>query len=81
MSNKSGNSKRQRAHKISKGEQGATKHPLSELEKALLDKGLAQRVTPINGKPWRGVAFVGEPYDAKQAAENRRLYPHLFEGD
>jgi hypothetical protein len=45
MSNGRGKHKsrgRRRAHKVSAGINGATKHPLSEVEKALLGKGRVQ---------------------------------------
>lgn len=79
MSNQKSNSKRQRAHKVSRGENGATRHRLSELEKVLIGKGIAESLRPIPClRPWRGASGFSEPFDARQAAENRLLYPHLF---
>lgn len=63
------NRKRQRPHKVSKGENGASKHPLSTLAKALLGKGLVQSTkhVPIK-KNWPGTFFVDNPFDPEQAA-------------
>lgn len=36
-------SKKKRTHKVSKGEHGSTKTPLTEVEKALLGKGVIDR--------------------------------------
>lgn len=79
-------SKKKRAHKVSRGEHGATKHPLTEIEKALADKGVMDREeryqqrNPIT--PWKGATepFKNGPFDRAQVEENRRLYPHLFGG-
>lgn len=82
MSNQKSNAKRQRAHKISEGKHGATHHPLSEVEKVLLNKGQMQTVRHVEYRtPWRGVGNAAEPFNPKQVVENRRLYPHLFMED
>lgn len=82
MSQKSGNSKKQRTHKISSGIHGATKHPLGAVEKVLLNKGQMQTIRHVPVvKNWRGVGVVSEPWNARNVAENRRLYPHLFMED
>ena len=76
------NRKKQRTPKKSKGVHGQRRHPLSGLERALLGKGLIQAHQPIPiHNPWRGVSHVTVPYDAAQVAENRKLYPHLFQGE
>lgn len=69
-----------RAHKVSKGIHGATKHPLSEQEKALLGKGVVQAYEPTFVlHPWRGSREETYPlFDKEQAEENRINYPHLF---
>lgn len=85
MSNARGKHKsrnRRRAKKTSKGIGGAVRAQLSEVGKALLGKGMVDSLEPTEMKSaWRGVATVREPYDARQAAENRTLYPHLFSED
>lgn len=74
--------KKKRQHKISQGLHGATRHPLSAVEKVLLDKGQIQSIRHVNClRPWRGVGIVTTPFNPRQAAENRRLYPHLFMED
>lgn len=82
MSQQKSCNKKQRAHRLSEGKHGATKHPLSETEKALLGKGRVQAVTHVPLlKNWRGVGIVHSPWNAKNVAENRVLYPHLFMED
>lgn len=82
MSNQKSNSKKQRTHKISEGVHGATKHPLNEVEKVLLNKGQMQNIRHVPCRfPWRGVGSVAEPYNARQVTENKLLYPHLFMED
>jgi hypothetical protein len=73
--------KRQRAHKVSKGINGATHHPLSGLEKVLLGKGQLEDFRGLDGTPWKGTFNVRQPYNAEQVEENRLLYPHLFRED
>lgn len=75
------NSKKKRKQKISKGLNKARKHPLQALQKALLGKGQLQDVPEVECSPWRGVQMVNTPWDAEGVAENKRLYPHLFEDD
>ena len=63
----------------SKGINGAKRHPLTVIEKVLADRGLLASLKHVECKNnWRGAASFKEPYDAAQAAANRRLYPHLF---
>lgn len=82
MSQKSGNSKKQRTHKISEGKHGATKHPLGAVEKVLLNKGQMQNIRHVPVKHnWRGVGFISEPWNARNVTQNRVLYPHLFMED
>jgi hypothetical protein len=53
-----------------------------EVEKVLLGKGLMRTIKHVPLlKNWRGVGIVREPWSAKNVAENRRLYPHLFMED
>ena len=61
--------KRKRTKKVSKGIHGATKHPLSEIAKALLGKGLVRstRHVPV-AKSWQGTFVVSHPFDPEQAA-------------
>ena len=47
MGSQQGKGKRQRKPKKSAGVNGATKHPLTTIEKVLLGKGLFQSWTPI----------------------------------
>ena len=53
---------------------------LSGLELILLGKGRFASLKHVPCEsPWRGAAKVSQPaFDPAQAAENRRLYPHLF---
>jgi len=44
---------KKRATKTSKGIHGATKHPLTELEKVLMGKGMYRRMKPLDAKPAR----------------------------
>lgn len=82
MAGQKSNSKRQRKHKVSEGIHGATKHPMTEVEKVLLNKGQMQTVRHVEYRtPWRGVGAVTTPFNHRQALENRRLYPHLFMED
>lgn len=70
----------------SKGLRSHSKHPLTDVQRVLLGKGHYETFVPVGGPyakgsksaPWRGVAVVNTPYDAEQAKENERLYPHLF---
>lgn len=78
MAQKGSNKKRQRTSRKSQGVVGASHSPLTEVEKALIGKGLVRSIREIDCKPWRGTGGYGPPYDAKQAAENKLLYPHLF---
>lgn len=73
--------KRKRAHKVSNGVHGATKHPLTPLDKVLAGKGQYASLRHVECKnPWRGMASPATPvFDPEQARENRRLYPHLFD--
>lgn len=72
---------KKRTPKTSRGIHGATKHPLSEVEKVLLKKGIFRSLKPILMKaPWRTAVGFKEPFDAEQARINRAMYPHLFEG-
>lgn len=75
--------KKKRAHKVSKGINGATKHPLTEVEKVLAGKGQLDSIREVDSRSaWRGQLQVSDPpWDAEAVAENKRLYPHLFEGD
>jgi hypothetical protein len=74
--------KKKRTHKISEGKHGATKHPLSPVEKVLVGKGQLQNIRHVECRfPWRGVGNVATPFDPRQVTENRRLYPHLFMED
>jgi hypothetical protein len=52
MSGKSGgkSSKRKRTPKTSKGIHGATKHPLDEVSKVLLGKGMYRSFKPLGTK-------------------------------
>lgn len=45
---------KKRATKTSKGVHGAKKHPLSELEKVLMGKGMYRKMKPLSAKPDRG---------------------------
>lgn len=75
-------SKKQRTHKVSKGLHGAVKHPLSAVEKVLVGKGQMQSISHVPVKfNWRGASVVNQPWNARNVAENRRLYPHLFRED
>lgn len=72
------NRKKQRKPKKSLGIHGATKHPLSGIEKALLGKGQVQAMQHVPCKaPYKG-GHGDRPYDKAQADLNRELYPHLF---
>lgn len=73
--------KKKRTPKTSKGIHGAVRHPLTALERVLLGKGAAQSLQHVECQnPWRGAQAPGiPPFDKAQAAENKRLYPHLFE--
>lgn len=74
-------SKRKRTHKVSQGIHGATKHPLSVIERVLAGKGLLDSIEHVECKsPWRGVGDIlpNGPFDKAQVEENKRLYPHLF---
>jgi len=75
------NRKKKRTSKTSKGIHGATHHPLSEQEKALLGKGVVQRFQPIVIlHAWKGAREETYPlFDKEQAEENRKAFPHLFE--
>lgn len=84
MSNGRGKHKsrgRRRTPKTSKGIHGATKHPLSEVGKALLGKGRVQTMKHVPCKSnWSGQnANSVVPFDPVQVEENKRLYPHLFD--
>lgn len=70
-----------RAHKVSQGINGASKHPLTAVQKALLGKGAIQALEPTPmPTAWRGARDVNYPlFDKEQAEENREKYPHLFE--
>lgn len=71
--------KKKRTHKISSGVHGATKHPLTAVQKVLAGKGQMQSIRHVPLlKNWRGVGNVAEPFNARQVTENRLLYPHLF---
>lgn len=71
--------KRKRTKKTSRGVHGSTHFPLDPIQRVLLDKGQMDSIRHVDCKVgWRGVGEVKKPFDAKQAAENRRLYPHLF---
>lgn len=80
MSNAKSNRKKQRAHKVSRGIHGSTGVQLSEVQKALLGGGVVAATQHVPHKsPWRGASGFDHPYDARQALENKQLYPHLFE--
>lgn len=82
MSNAKSNTKKQRTPRTSKGIHGAEKHPLTEVEKALLGKGLVRSTKHIPIKSdWRGASGFNDPWDPKQAVLNKVLYPHLFRED
>lgn len=72
--------KRKRAHKVSKGEHGAKRYPLSPLQKVLAGKGQFAAFEPVECKtPWRGLGEPSKPvYNPAQVEVNKRLYPHLF---
>lgn len=74
--------RRRRTKVISKGLHGASKHPLSAVQRALLGKGQVQSLRPVGGPfatSWRGAMGVSStPWDAHQAELNRELYPDLF---
>jgi hypothetical protein len=77
-------SKKKRTHKVSKGERRSSL-PISQsvVELALAGKGLVAAMVHVPCKvAWRGVGELrGVPFDAQQAALNRKLYPHLFPED
>jgi hypothetical protein len=75
-------SKKKRTHKVSEGIHGASKHPLSAVEKVLAGKGLMQSIKHVPLlKNWRGIGEVKTPWNTKNVTENRILYPHLFRED
>lgn len=45
-----GNSKRKRKPKVSKGIHGARRHPLTEIQKVLLGRGLFRTFRPIGSE-------------------------------
>lgn len=76
--NKARNKKR--AHVVSQGTAKMSQHPLSEVEKAILGKGLVQSTRPVNAlRAWSGVGEPKHPYDAEQAAWNVANLPFLAE--
>lgn len=79
MSQSGSNKKRQRTSRKSQGIHGSTRVELSEVDKVILGGGLLDTISEIDCKPWRGTGGYGPPYDPIQAAENKRLYPHLFD--
>lgn len=80
MSNQKSNKKRQRTHKVSQGlRKSSGSVELTEVQKVIQGGGLLDSIKEIDCKPYRGSGGFGPPFDATQAAENRRLYPHLFD--
>jgi hypothetical protein len=81
------NRKKQRAHKVSKGIHGSTRHRLSEITKALLGKGMVQNEKHVplpKSGPYKGqhVAPTGsQRFDAEQAEWNEENLPFLFNDD
>lgn len=53
---------------------------LTEVQKVLIGHGQIDAYEPAEAKtPWRGVGDLrGKPFDAAQAAENKRTMPSLF---
>lgn len=74
---------KKRATKVSKGlHAGAKRHRLTEVGKALLGKGVVASTRHVPCKSnYKGTHIVHVPYNAAQAEENKRLYPHLFPED
>jgi hypothetical protein len=70
------NRKRQRAKKVSRGINGAGRHPLGTVAKALLGKGIVQSMKhiPIK-KNWSGTFSVDKPFDPEQAAIYKEEHP------
>lgn len=83
MSSQKGNSKKQRKHKISQGINGSTHHRLSPVERVLIGKGQMQTIKHVPLlRAWTGVHVdPAEPWNARNVAENRIKYPHLFPED
>jgi hypothetical protein len=56
---------------------------MTPLQKVLLGKGQMDSIRPVPAlKPWLGVHVDPTvPWNTKNVAENRRLYPHLFPED
>lgn len=75
--------KRRRTHRLSDGLRSHSKHPLSAIQKVLVGKGQAQSMRPLDVKfAWKGTSAPSHPvWDSEQVVENKRLYPHLFEGN
>lgn len=75
--------RRRRTHRLSDGLRKHSKHPLSAVQKVLVGKGQLQSVRPLEVKfAWKGMsAPSAHVFDAEQVEENKRLYPHLFEGN
>jgi hypothetical protein len=63
------NRKKKRTPKTSKGINGQSHHPLGEVAKALLGKGLVQKLRHVpTEKNWSGTFVVREPFDPEEAA-------------
>lgn len=70
---------KKRKQKVSKGENKMSSNPQDPQDLVRMGKGRAASIKEVPmERAWRGVGIVKEPYDAKQALENKRLYPHLF---
>jgi hypothetical protein len=66
--------KRKRTKKISRGEHGATKHPLTGLQKVLAGKGQLRSIEPIEVKLSLGkwMAVRQNQIEAKWLADQRK---------
>lgn len=72
---------KKRKNKTSKGERVSSRPvSLSVVEKVNLGHGVLDSTEQTDCKPWRGASepFRKGPFDAAQAAENKRTMPHLF---
>lgn len=71
---------KRRTKVVSRGTARMSQHPLTEVEKAILGKGIVQSTHPVDAlKPWTGVGNPREPFDAEQAKWNRENLPFLKE--
>lgn len=71
---------RARGSQLQTGHSAGPKTRLTEPQKVLLGGGMLDTIEEIwPATPWRGAGLVRYPANPAQAAENKRLYPWIFE--